>query len=196
MNLARIKLIAQLIIALCKVQSVYFEKLLLAFEPYAQSGSNLRRIQRFMADYMLDCNLIVWMIFKLLPYEPPYVLMKDRTNWKFGQTNINILVIAIAYDCLAFPLIYRLMPQRGNSSTSEIIGLIDRYIHLFGKEIIAELFADREFVEEEWIAYLNRKSIAYHLRIRNNFGVFDPRKQKRLKVHGSFILYNLEILNL
>ncbi len=191
MNLARIKFIAQLIIALCKVQSVCFEKLAVAFETDAQSRSNLRRIQRFMADYMLDCDLIARMIFKLLPHDPPYVLTMDITNWKFGQTNINILVIAITYDGLAFPLIYRLMPKRGNSSTAERIELIDRYIHLFGKETIAELLADREFVGEDWIAYLNRESIAYHLRIRNNFLVFDPRKQKNMK--ASWLFHALQI---
>lgn len=91
MNLARIKFIAQLIIALCKVQSVCFEKLAVAFETDAQSRSNLRRIQRFMADYMLDCDLIARMIFKLLPHDPPYVLTMDITNWKFGDNQYQYI---------------------------------------------------------------------------------------------------------
>lgn len=133
MNLARIKFLGQIIVALCKVQSVCFEKLALGFETEAKSGSNLRRIQRFMAEYVLDIDLIARVIFKLLPHQPPYILTMDRTNWKFGQANINILVIAIVYDGLAFPLLYTLLPKRGNSSTQERIDLVKRYIHLFGK---------------------------------------------------------------
>lgn len=186
MHLSRIKFLAQIIIALCKVQTVCFEKLALGFENPAQASSSLRRIQRFMADYMLDTNLIAQIIFKLLPHKPPYILTMDRTNWKFGQTNINILTIGIAYEGLAFPLIYMLLPKRGNSSSQERIDLINRYIHLFGKETIAELLADREFVGEQWLEYLNREQICYHLRIKNNFWVVDPRKRKRVKASHLF----------
>ena len=186
MNLSRIKFLAHMIVALCKVQSVCFEKLALGFETEAQSLSNLRRIQRFMSAYILDCDMIGCMIFRLLPHDPPYILTMDRTNWKFGQTNINILVIGIAYDGLAFPLLYKLLPKRGNSSTAERIELVNRYIHLFGKESIGELLADREFVGDDWMDYLNKKQIVYRLRIRNNFWVFDPRKQKNRKASWLF----------
>lgn len=186
MHLSRIKFLSQMIIALCKVQTVCFEKLALGFESESQSSSSLRRIQRFMASYVLNTNLIANMIFKLLPHEPPYVLTMDRTNWKFGQTNINILVVGIVYQGLAFPLVYTFMPKRGNSSTQERIDLINRYIHLFGKHTIKELLGDREFVGEQWLEYLNKERICYHLRIRNNFWVVDPRKQKRIKVNHLF----------
>ena len=186
MHLSRIKFLAQMIIALCKVQTVCFEKLALGFESEAQSSSCLRRIQRFMANYVLDTNLIAQMIFKLLPDDPPYILTMDRTNWKFGQTNINILVIGIAYQGLAFPLLYTLLGKKGNSSTLERIDLINRYILLFGKHTIQELLADREFVGEQWLEYLNKERICYHLRIRNNFWVVDPRKQKRIRVSHLF----------
>ncbi len=47
-NLTRIKLISHFIIALCKVQTVTFEKLANAFETTADSKPSLRRIQRFI----------------------------------------------------------------------------------------------------------------------------------------------------
>ena len=62
-NLARIKLIAHFIIALCKVQTVTFEKLASAFEHSADPKSSLRRIQRFIAAYTLDSDLIARLIF-------------------------------------------------------------------------------------------------------------------------------------
>ncbi|MFV0484493.1 MAG: hypothetical protein ACK5MG_10440 [Bacteroidales bacterium] len=33
------------------------------------------------------------MIFSLLPEEPPYRLSMDRTNWKFGKTDIKPIKI-------------------------------------------------------------------------------------------------------
>jgi len=93
MNLARIKFFGMFICALCKVQTVCFEKLAASFETDAKSGSSLRRIQRFMADYALDTDWIARFIFKMLPHKPPYRLVMDRTNWKFGQTNINVLTL-------------------------------------------------------------------------------------------------------
>lgn len=33
---------------------------------------------------------------------------------------------------------------------------------------------------EQWMDYLNHKGIRYHIRIRNNFKVYLPRKQKQV----------------
>ena len=69
-NLARIKLMALFICSLCKVQTVCFERLASGFDHTAQSGSSLRRIQRFMADYVLETHLIAKLVFSLLPHKP------------------------------------------------------------------------------------------------------------------------------
>lgn len=117
LNLARIKFIALFVSALCKVQTVSFEKLAVAFDNQVGTFSSLRRIQRFMALYILDTDIIARLVFALLPHDPPYRLAMDRTNWKFGKSNINSLVIAIVYQGVAFPLLFKLMPKAGNSST-------------------------------------------------------------------------------
>jgi hypothetical protein len=186
MNLARIKFLGKFICALCKVQSVSYEKLKTAFESSAKSESSLRRIQRFIAEYILDNDIIAQLIFKLLPHQPPYRLAMDRTNWKFGETNINILTLAIVYDGVAFPILISMLDKRGNSHTQERIAIIERYIRLFGYQTIDALLADREFIGENWIKYLNNRKIKYHIRIRENFYVDDPRTGKRFKVFWMF----------
>ncbi|GHT30204.1 IS4 family transposase [Bacteroidia bacterium] len=186
MNLARIKLFGMFISALCKVQTVCFDKLAMAFEGGSKSESSLRRIQRFMADYKLNTDLIAQLIFKLLPHKLPYRLALDRTNWKFGESNINILTLAIVYQGVAFPILYTMMPKFGNSNTEERIALLDRYIRLFGIETIDCLLADREFIGEHWLEYLNGYEIKYHIRIRENFHVKDPRSGKTLKASWLF----------
>ena len=186
LNLARIKFISLFICALCKVQVVCFEKLASGFENGCGSDSSLRRIQRFMADYKLDKDLIARLIFALLPHEPPYSIAIDRTNWKFGQTNINILVLAIVYKGVAFPILFKLMPKRGNSHTTERIEIVNHYIQLFGKQTILYMVADREFVGEHWIDYLNFNRIEYHIRIRDNFWVLNPKTGKQFKATWLF----------
>ena len=119
LNLARIKFISLFIIALSKVQTVTFEKVAVAFENEASTFSSLRRIQRFMANYILDTNIITRLIFALLPHKPPFRLALDRTNWKFGDKNINILVLGVVYQGVAFPVLFTMMNKRGNSSTAE-----------------------------------------------------------------------------
>ena len=65
-NLSRLKLISMFVIALCKVQTVGFEKLANAFDNEALAASSLRRVQRFIAHYVLDSDLIAKLIFGLL----------------------------------------------------------------------------------------------------------------------------------
>ncbi len=163
----------------------------MVFENNCGSDSSLRRIQRFRPDYSLDKDLIARFIFALLPHEPPYSIAIDRTNWKFGQTNINILVLAIVYKGVAFPVLFKLMPKRGNSHTTERIQIVNHSIRLFGKQTIQYLVADREFVGEHWIDYLNFNRIEYHIRIRDNFWVTNPKTGKQFK--ATWLFGNLKL---
>ena len=185
-NLSRLKLIAMFVFALCKVQTVGFEKLANAFDSEATAGSSLRRIQRFIAQYVLDSDLIAKLIFGLLPQRGNLKLSIDRTNWKFGQTDINIFMLAVTYKGVAFPLLFKMLDKRGNSNCKERIDLVNRFIRLFGTNCIDCLMADREFVGDDWIKYLNDNNIRYCILIRNNFKIFIPHKNKEIKVSWLF----------
>ena len=185
-NLARVKFFVLFICALCKVQTVGFDKLSAAFNTSADSASSLRRIQRFIAKYSLDCDVIACLIFRLLPHEPPYRIAMDRTNWKFCELNINVLVIAVIYQGLSFPLMFKMLPKAGNSNTKERIELIERFIRLFGTQALGCLTADREFIGDPWIKYLNDRNIRYYIRIRENFWVLQPHNGKRVRASWLF----------
>ena len=139
-----------------------------------------------MAHYLLDTDLIAKTILRLLPHNPPYRLAMDRTNWKFGQQDIHLLVIAVVYQGVAFPLLFKLLPKSGNSNTSERIELIKRFIRLFGSDSLDCLTAEREFVSELWIKYLNENRIRYYIRIRENFWVRQPHNGKQVKASWLF----------
>lgn len=190
-HLSRIKFFGLMICALCQAQTVNFQKLAVCLDSTAKINSNMRRIQRFFADFEINFNLISRLIFKLLPEQPPFKLSMDRTNWKFGTVHINILMLSVVYKGVAFPLIWSLLPKAGNSDTQERIDLINRYINLFGKENLTHLLADREFVGDDWFAYLIREKIQFYIRIRENFDVQIPGKG-RVK---AFWLFNSLQLN-
>ena len=82
-NFARVKFFVLFICALCKVKTVGFEKLATAFDSPASSDSSIRRIQRFMATYVLDTELIAKLIFKLLPHKPDL-------SPGFGQNQLEV----------------------------------------------------------------------------------------------------------
>lgn len=186
MHLARIKFLAQILCAICRVQTVCFERLASAFDNEAKRESSLRRIQRFIANYQLCPQMIARFIVALLPHKPPFALSMDRTNWQYGSIDINILVLAITYKGIAFPVLFKMLPKRGNSNTSERIELVDTFIKLFGIEGIDTLTADREFVGQQWFSYLNSHRIRYYIRIKDNYYITDPRSGKRIKASWLF----------
>ena len=125
-------------------------------------------------------------IFRLLPMEGPFCLAIDRTNWQFGSTDINVFMLAVVHDGVAYPLLFSMLPKKGASNTKERIGLVQRYVRLFGVESIDCLLADREFVGEHWVKWLNDSGIRYHIRIRENFWVDRPSSGRRAKASWLF----------
>ena len=112
-----------------------------------------RRIQRFLTRQNIDYSQISRLIFNIFSFDKVQLTL-DRTNWKWGKRNINILMLAILYRGLAIPILWTLLNKRGNSDTKERIALIQRFISIFGKDRIVNVFADREFIGEQWFTWL------------------------------------------
>lgn len=191
-NKARIRLISQVVMALCKVQSVSYKKLAIGFETFgkATSESSMRRLQRFMASYELDTDIIARLIMKLIPFKGPYRLSMDRTEWDFGAFRINILALGICYQGCAIPILFTMLPKKGNSNTAERIAIIERFIALFGQDAIGSLLADREFVGQNWVKYLTGKEIKYFIRVKGSFLVCFANGDK---IKGSRLFQPLKV---
>lgn len=185
-NLARVKYISLFIVALCKVKTINYDRIATSFDVKANKNSSYRRIQRFMSEFDLSMEIVSKLIFNLLPKKDDLSLVIDRTNWKFGSKNINILMLGVSYKNVAFPLMFKMLNKQGNSNTDERIELIKKYIDWFGRETINCILADREFVGEKWLEFLNDYRIGYHIRIRNNFMVYSYQKQKQIPAFWFF----------
>lgn len=171
---ARITFVAQFILALIRVRTVNFAEIATAFCGDAKVDSNYRRIQRFFKDFSLSRAQVAALVLRLLPLGEKWILCLDRTNWKFGAMNINILVLAVAYNGVAIPLLWILLDKRGNSHTLERIALLKHFLVEFGHKRIQCVTADREFIGTDWIKFLKRQRIRFRIRIRRNTLISNP----------------------
>lgn len=168
-NKPRADCIAQLVRAMLLVKTVNFSHLSIAFKTQAKPESSYKRIQRFFRFFHFDAVAVTSMVLSLFQLKnKKLTLMLDRTNWKLGSVDINILVLAVAYKGIAIPLVWSCLPKKGNSNSLERIDLIKRVLLLIGPQNINWLLGDREFVGGNWIKWLEEKGINFLLRIRNN----------------------------
>ena len=126
-----------------------------------------------MKEFDFPMKIVSFLIFKLLPDKENLVLVLDRTNWKLGSKNINILMLGVSYKNVAFPLMFKMLNKQGNSDMPQRIQLIEQYIEWFGRDTIDCLLADREFIGDKWLKFLNDNKIRYYIRIRNNFKIYE-----------------------
>ncbi len=185
-NGARLTCLVGIIIAMIKVRTVNLTELAVAFPSKAKKESKYKRLQRFFRLFKFDYEMIATLVVKLLNIKDKvWTITIDRTNWKFGKLNINILTLGVAYMGAAFPLIWDLLPKRGNSNTDERINLIERFIKIFGIDKIKCITADREFIGKRWFLYLIEKGIMFRIRIKECFLVTNARG-KLVKVKTLF----------
>lgn len=105
MNLVRIKLLAFVLHALCVVK-VSLNKIASAMLTSVELDSCQRCMQRFIAGYALGLDHIAKVIFEFMPVRTGLVLSLDRTNWKLGEVNLNIIMLGVTYKGVAFPLLF------------------------------------------------------------------------------------------
>lgn len=99
-------------------------------------------------------------------------LIVDRTNWKRGAKNFNLLTIGNLMENVFMPLYWIQLDKRGNSNTEDRKGLIEGLSELIekaGKSIKGSiLLADRVFVGQLWFEYLLSKQLSFVIRLREN----------------------------
>lgn len=135
----------------------------------AKTDSVRRRFYRFFQYVRLDVGLAARLVVALLGLSgKPWVLAIDRTNWKLGKTEINILMISVEWRGIGVPLIFTLLGKAGNSSTAERIDLLDRLKTLFPDMKVASLTGDREFIGNAWMAHLAAAGVPFTLRLKEN----------------------------
>jgi hypothetical protein len=172
-NKARLDCLVSLLLALFAVRTVNLSEIAVAFTSKAEVSSRYKRIQRFFGKFKIDYSVIARWIFKLFfSNDKSLYLLIDRTNWFWGKSKINVFTLAIAYEGLAIPIFWKLLPKAGSSSVKEQRELIECFINEFGKERILGVLGDREFASGKLFKWFNKEKIGFYIRIKEGSNAF------------------------
>ena len=174
-NKARIKFLAAFLTALTQTRSVNLVRIAAAFGGRAAPSSSYKRIQRFLRHFDLPLSELAELLIRLMKLKPPFVVVIDRTEWKFGSVWHNILTLSLASEEVAVPILWRFLKRKGCSYDSEREEIMSDFLRLFTPAEIQYVCADREFASRAWLEFLTREKISYRLRIKANHELTDKR---------------------
>ncbi len=196
-GLPRLFVLSRLILMMLVHQTVNLSRLSNFLNPQVAKDSNYKRLQRFIREFTFCGKSYVQLVLKLFADIDDFNLSMDRTNWRFGKCNINILMIGICYKSTAIPLIWVMLDKRGNSNQKERITLMKRllsYLSASQRAKLINLLMDREFVGENWISYLKSEGMHFVIRIKKNSKIRKLGTAKELAVYRLFQTSQLRVL--
>lgn len=165
---SRLMTLGFLVVGIAQGRTVNLSHLASLFPGMAKYASNYRRLQRFFQYVQLDQETVAQIVVRMLNLSRPKYLALDRTQWRVGNTDINILVLAIVTRRFRVPLMWTMIDHRGNSNTAQRIDLMQRYLALFGASSIELLLCDREFIGVRWMEFLSKNKIPFAIRVRSD----------------------------
>lgn len=165
-NKARIKFLSQFLLALTQTRSVNLVRLAAKFGGPAKTASSYKRLQRFLHFFDFPFVELARFLIQLMKLAPPFVVIIDRTEWKFGPQGHNILTLALAAEDVAVPLWWHFLGKKGCSDNSEREAIMRALLSIFPVSQIKYVCADREFASVEWLRFLTAEKIPYRLHIK------------------------------
>ena len=160
----RLTVLAALVLAIIQARSV----VLYSLKNHVQlSGSREMRYQRLLrfVQFAVPDGLFTRFVLKMLPPGDLWLIL-DRTNWRLGKRDVNVLLLSAVWKSFSFPLLWTLLPHGGASAQTDRQQLLERFLAVCGERRIAGLLADREFIGKTWFAFLDQHHIAPCIRLR------------------------------
>jgi len=142
----RLETLCLLIVAMISARTVNLSHLACERPGPVLIASTYRRLQRFFQHVSLPEDWSAHLVVRLLGLTGSWHLCLDRTNWRIGARDVNIVMLAIVTRRFRVPLMWTVLDKAGNSNADERIVLMRRYLALFGPESVQILLADREFI--------------------------------------------------
>ena len=184
---ARLNFISRFIMAVIVVRTVTLSCLASAINPLVFPESNEKRLKRFFRQVSLDKTSFARLMLKLIPLNERYVLSLDRTNWSIGRCELNILMLAVCYQGIAFPLVWQRLDKKGNSNSGERLDLIDVLLGVLPADKIEAVVADREFVGKAWFKGLRQRRLAFVMRLKNNTRIVSEGRIKSVTARYDYL---------
>jgi len=167
----RLETLCLLIVAMVSARTVNLSHLASERAGEVLVASTYRRLQRVFQDVALPEDWSARLVVQVLGLSGSWYLCLDRTNWEIGKRRVNILMLVIATRRFRVPLMWTVLDKVGCSNTEERIGLMQRYLALFGAGSVRLLLADREFIGLEWLNFLSANGIAFAIRVKAGMNV-------------------------
>ena len=184
-NKSRTKLFSEIIIALIENCSVNTKRLAQGISGQAKLSSKIQRVYRLFRDQLFDFDCIANFVLSFFP-EDKYIIALDRTCWKFGKNNINILFLAVVIGKISVPVYWHFLDYRGTCDSALMQDTLNRFITQFGKNRVKYLLADREFMSKEWLKYLIQNNISFVIPLRKDMKVRIKTNLQTLAICKSF----------
>lgn len=179
-NLARQKFVSQFIIALIKSRNVQFCEVAQHLNDAVKLASNETRIQDFFRETDLHYLVLVQLVLGLLPVRGKLRLCLDRTEWDFGQCQVNILLVTVGQGAFQVPLYWELLDNRsGNSNAADRIALLRACVQVLGKGRIGLVLGDREFVGHAWLKWLQDNGLNFVMRLPRHHLLTHPSGRRQ-----------------
>ena len=163
----RVDLISRLVCALIHVRSVNMKKLACSLSGMAKIESQYRRLPRFFSSELSPSVFTQLIVSKLVRPGQPQVLVMDRTHWRLGRTDLNVLCIGLVHQGVSIPLEYQSLQKPGNSNTEERKRILTQVLAYLNPSVCC-LVADREFIGRAWFAFLLEQQVDFVIRLRGN----------------------------
>ena len=113
------------------------------------------------------------MLLHLLPQRPPYEVVIDRTEWHFGETAVNVLMVGIAHEGMAFPITWSALESGGGSDSQAQAEVLARFLEVVDPGSIKVVTADREFISVPWMRRLKDRGIPFAIRLRSDRRIWE-----------------------
>ena len=162
---------AAFIITAVEAKSILLGEVAKRLPGTARGKSKFHRLQDFFREVRLDFNAVSRMIMGFIDKvsKQPLVLSLDRTGWRIrGGHEYNLLVLSVCLGDMGLPILWCDLRRLGNSAARKRQRLVQRFLRLFGRNRMQCIIGDREFVGENWFAWLTKERIPFLMRLRQN----------------------------
>ena len=165
---SRVETLCLLILGMISARTVNLTHIAAERPARVKIASTYRRLQRFFQQVILPEDWSVGIVMALIGNPDRWYLCLDRTNWKVGKSDVNVLVLAVVTERYRVPLMWTFLGHSGNSTTQQRIALMQRYLKRFNASTVRMLLADREFIGQEWFKFLKDKTIPFAIRVKED----------------------------
>ena len=164
-NASRKEFLGFYIPALVQSNSVQFIKTAKFLNSDVKVQSNMTRIQDFYREVEINYDFVAILLLTLLPKNKKLRICIDRTEWDFGKTQINILMVLVGHGDFQVPFYWEMLDNNsGNSNSGDRIDLLEKVFKIVDKKRIGLIVADREFIGHKWLKWLKDQGLTFCVR--------------------------------